>query len=63
MLNVQNFKSTAQKYQNRFPAVTPPHTIRFSTSTDLNVPVLGAGMLAVSCTVDFLVLCSSQVSG
>jgi len=39
-----------------FSSVTPPYLVRFTSSTNHNVPILGAGIPVVSCTADFLVL-------
>jgi len=36
-----------QKCQNRFPAVTPLHVVRFTSITDSCVPVQTLGILAV----------------
>ena len=52
------FSSKVAKCCNRFSAVTPPHMVRLTSSTDYNSPE--AGMLVVPCTAAFLVSVRSR---
>jgi len=49
-----NIKVKDTKCRNRFSAVTLPHIVRFTSSTDYNVPIPSVSRVAVPPTADIL---------